>query len=521
MNKIAQRRGFFNKLRESVNAPGEAVTGTFSPEFTQLMDTLREVDDEAREQAADLKDMLKVARSNFNRREYMTTITYLGKFHERLELVRMQFLKLDKEVNAVHNEFLFGDLDPEHRKYLFEKMPERHKPKPKVKLPETKKEAGVKDWWHNLTTDRGRALKFWEKRFPKKAKEVKRQTEKMLNRSEMFLNLLQSMFKTLASHRATRSLEEYMKVSNSFVQKYDSYDDAFAEYFTTTVAGFIKSQKEFEADKARKESDLEGLTNKPADIPTGTGESGGNIIPPEVEKEVKKEEEKKEEEIGLVPESPLQNVPAKFPEKKIETAPITEVDMPSLPVPSSELELSSLSPEPPLPAPVAPSKKGPLPAYTPLGLSMRNESILSSSPPTLPSNQLEFAPTTIPQSPAIPRDMAALENPTFTPEIAQKFHYYTPPASAPATLPTEPAPSTTPESRPTVIEGPPKTQPHVPRTPTMIGTAAHQFVETITKLAGDNPLVMAAEIIKFAKSIEANDKDTSARLLVVAKNLLK
>ena len=286
MDKIAQKRTWRNEIREKLNAPGEAISGIFSPQFTRLMDTLRQVDDDAREKAADLKDLIKAAKSNFNRREYMTCIAYLGKFHERIDEIKSELTKLNREAHAVHNEFLFGELDNEHKEYLFNKMPERFKPKSTGKKADTgkaddglEKEAGVKDWWHNLTSDRGRALKGWEQRFPKEAKEIKRQTERMLNRSEMFLNLLLNTFKQLATFRATRKLEEYIKVSDSLISKFGAYDSAFSEYFNGSVKKFIDAQRESEQRKAEK-AEMEAARNAvPAgEVPVATPESRDTLV---------------------------------------------------------------------------------------------------------------------------------------------------------------------------------------------------------------------------------------------------
>lgn len=527
MNKIAQRRGLLNKIRESVNAPGEAISGAFSPEFTRLMDILREVDDEAREHAIDLKDILKVARSNYNRREYMTTIAYLGKFHERLELVRWQFVKLNKDADAIHNEFLFGDLDSEHKTYLFDKMPERYKPKPKT-APAAKaddglgKEAGVKDWWHNLTSDRGKSLKNWEKRFPKAAKEIKRQTEKMLNRSEMFLNFLMSTFKTLATLRATRKLEEYIKVSGGFVTKYMAYDDAFNEYFNGSVKKYIDSQKEYEKKKEERESinkerseytgdgPAEGerptLESSPSiSMPSGkpsSGGGGGEVASPSnkaIEKEV---EEMFQEEMN--------NKPGAFP--KVPTEPLTEPE-----VMSDEL-IPSSAPSTPQPS----GQRRPL-QYTPLFQNPEMQSELAQSveapvTPTMRSPVMtdSFLNPSIPKAPKVP-NLSDLEKP-LTSEQADRFMYYTPKSVAPPS-----------NQRPTVSQKPAeKPKPKlelmpatIPETQAYPATTASQFIEKITKLAGQNPLVLATEIIKFAKTLESTDKATSERLLTVARNLLK
>src|SRR5579885_1051163 len=122
MDKIAQKRGPLTKLRETINAPTEKLMGVFSPEFIQLMDKLRDIDDAVRDEASGLKDLLKLAKTNFNRREYMTTISYLGQFHEKIETINNKFKELGKEVKIVHHGFLFGDMEPENIDYLKTKL---------------------------------------------------------------------------------------------------------------------------------------------------------------------------------------------------------------------------------------------------------------------------------------------------------------------------------------------------------------------------------------------------------------
>lgn len=600
MNKIAQRRGFFNKMREKVNAPGEALSGVFSPEFTRLMDTLREVDDEAREHAADLKDMLKVARSNYNRREYMSCISNLGKFHERLELVRWQFSKLATEADMIHNEFLFGDLDEEHKKNLFEKMPERHKPKAKQK-----KEAGPRDWWHNLTSDRGRALKYWEKRFPRAAKEIKRQTEKMLNRSDVFLNILMSTFKTLATLRATRKLEEYIKVSGGLVTKYNAYDASFNEYFNGSVKPFIESQKKFEAMKAERDAETkeqsERPLNKPADNEEIPGESGpdsgdrptgeftkvpvdgpksngpgsGSSNPVDLDAEEMSEVEKAlKDEV----DAPISGWPKK-PQNSTNplTARTPETQRDSVFEPSNSEVLSDVDPSTPRPPsgkrrllpPALPAGSDPVTApQEPLSADVDTTNWNRSNPdrsiievdhdaaPNTPTMHSAVAPPVSPRgtiiSPVAPQANAPVSGPAPSSnvydEVMQgklpqnrapslsdlnkpptdsqlgRFIYYTPPEAAkPLQTTVRPGmggkpPAPVLELSPDTLA--PDTSPQTKAYPPA-SSKASEFVDKLTKLSDQNPLVLAREIILYAKSIASTDKNTSERLLKVAQQLIK
>lgn len=534
MNKIAQRRSMLNKLRETVNAPSEAISGAFSPEFARLMDTLRSVDDDAREQASDLKDLLKVARSNFNRREYMATITYLGKFHEKLESIKSTLNKLNKEVDNSHNEFLFGDLDPEHKEYLFNKMPARFQKKVPAVAPVAKaddgldKSAGMKDWWHNLTSDRGKAMKLWEKRYPKAVKELKRQTEKMLNRSEMFLNILLANFKMLASHRATRKLEDYIKVSEALISKYNAYDSSFNEYFNGTAKKYIDNQREFEANQKLKEEESAGAVvndegivpdekdsepGKPGAVSVKKPDSEAEVItqdfyPASKTKNDMPAEKTIEEEIA---EMEGKQNPRPFP--KPEQNPLAKSVHPQSYMEVSPEEL--ISSDPSLPFPLN-NHKAPVPER--MLPAIEDDAVIT---PTMRSPIMPSAPTSppgdvyqqsIPKSPPVPR-LSDLERP-LTPEQENKFYMYQPEVEGPATVRSGPV-------KP-VSEPIPATERKSPETVSYpLPSQAQVFYEKLTKMSGENPIVIAKEVIKFAKSIETTDPATSTRLLAVAKNLLK
>lgn len=281
MDKIAQRRGILNKLREGINAPGEWAAGKFSPEFTELMDELRLTDDAVREMAVDLKDYVRTARSKFNRREYMSAISLIGKYQEKLEDIVDSFSLLMEKFDKSNYELLMGGLDDDEKKHLFEELPQKFKAKKekRQKLKEKKtslnallvKEADLKDWWHNIRNDRGRMLRSWEKRFPKYAKELKRELNKLLNKGDVLNNTLKSIFKTLASYRATRSLEEYLKTADSFVKKFNDYDLAFEEFYDKYVVPHAKELSEISTspqETASNQKQIADMLDEDDDVPT-------------------------------------------------------------------------------------------------------------------------------------------------------------------------------------------------------------------------------------------------------------
>jgi len=244
MEKTAQKLRRRTKIREWWNKPKEALIGAVSPEFATLMDSLRNTDDGIREDAAELKNLIKLAKTNFNRREYMTALTFLGRFHAQLEAITNKLDALAAEVNIKHHQFLFGDMEPENIDYILKTLG------PKFEKRKSVKKASLSDWWHNLTDERGKTMKAWEKRFPRETKELKRQLGKMIIRSESLFSNLVDTFKTLGSFRATRKLEEYLQTAAKFKQKYSAYDNAFADFYNSSVGKFVESQRKEMEEKA-------------------------------------------------------------------------------------------------------------------------------------------------------------------------------------------------------------------------------------------------------------------------------
>ena len=101
MQKTAQKRGLLDKLIENSginNISGIAAEKFFNPEFKEVMETLRKKDDTIRSIVAGeiigdgdpgegptaLKKLLKNAKSNIARREYMSATADLGWFHKKI-----------------------------------------------------------------------------------------------------------------------------------------------------------------------------------------------------------------------------------------------------------------------------------------------------------------------------------------------------------------------------------------------------------------------------------------------------
>jgi hypothetical protein len=254
MQKTAQKRNILNKLREMSNVSGIAAENFFSPQFQEVMENLRTIDANIRSiatgeqiEGADpdpgqtgdttsLKDLLKSAKSNFNRREYMTAVAELGRFHKKFFDITVQIKNLHNKVDQVHHKFLFQDLDEDHKKEL-KNLKTRFSAEQRLAII---KEASVMDFFYNIGTKRGRALAFYEKRYPKQISRLKKDTANLLAKSEGLLGQLLSSLKEMASARATRNVDKYMGAANKVERTYDNYDKTFKDYYTTNIKGFLE-----------------------------------------------------------------------------------------------------------------------------------------------------------------------------------------------------------------------------------------------------------------------------------------
>src|SRR5579859_554049 len=250
MQKTSQKRSILNKLREMTNVSGIAAEKFFNPQFQEVMENLRKVDDAIRAIAVgetvgdsgpgddpiSLKDLLKSAKTNFNRREYMTAVAELGRFHKKFFDIITHLKNLNVKVNEVHHQFLFQDLGDEHKKNL----QELKKRWATAQNNSFIKEADIMDFFYNIGTKRGRALAFYEKRFPKEIGKLKKDTANIISRSEAMLSNFISSLKEMATARSARNIDNYVKSSDKIEKLYHNYDEQFKRYYNDNIKNFLE-----------------------------------------------------------------------------------------------------------------------------------------------------------------------------------------------------------------------------------------------------------------------------------------
>ena len=224
VNKVAQRMGFWSKLKEKVS-PSQLLEYFYS-DIAKNMDILRENDNEIRDLAIQLKPALKNAESYFLKNEFAKAFSPLHSFYLIVSKINVISNKTIKEVNVDLNQILAQDISPEEKAIL------------------QQKQAGISEFVYRNLTDRGRALKSLMKRYPKYFGEIKQKEEKLINSGNELFDTLKATLKELASLRASRKIEAYFGVLKNLINKINNWNKSYLSFYYGTVVPFLKEVKE-------------------------------------------------------------------------------------------------------------------------------------------------------------------------------------------------------------------------------------------------------------------------------------
>lgn len=258
MQKTAQTRTMYNRIREMSNISGISMEKLFSDEFRKSMEDIRQKDNKIRAIASgkeidkedpgpdpiSLKDLLKSAKSNFSRREYMIVIDELGRFHKKMLSINALLKSLaspDQEAEdmKVHRELLLKNLDPDRRSRLSELGNSFASTTTADGLiVQAAVREKIEDFLARLPGSRGRALAAWERAYPEHVKAIKKDTQTLLNESEkLFIKLIGGL-KEMASARSVRSPGVYRKAASKLSGEFTNYHSLFETYWKSHIKDF-------------------------------------------------------------------------------------------------------------------------------------------------------------------------------------------------------------------------------------------------------------------------------------------
>jgi hypothetical protein len=117
------------------------------------------------------------------------------------------------------------------------------------------KEAGIMDFFHNIGTQRGRALAAWEKRYPEVVGKIRQGTIDQLESSQELLSEVLNLLKDMATYRAARKIDDYLSAGKQIVAAFKRFDmggksGGFRGFYNTTIKPWMDTQRKLEAEQA-------------------------------------------------------------------------------------------------------------------------------------------------------------------------------------------------------------------------------------------------------------------------------
>lgn len=254
MEKTAQKRNILDRLKEYTNIDGLAAEKFFDPELKRVMEELRKTDEEIREivsgehrsleEKASLKGLVKLAESKYNRRQYMASIAYLELFNSNfLALTKLMITLKFETQDKVHDKFLFQGLSNKEKNIL-KRLQKKHASKEYELTKQGGKFSDFGDWLYSVTSKDGRALAFWEKRYPAKTEKLKKGISSIISSAKDLVELTYSNLKKMSEARNSRDVDLYIGYCDEVRVKFEEFNLTFTTIYNKDLKDIINKMQE-------------------------------------------------------------------------------------------------------------------------------------------------------------------------------------------------------------------------------------------------------------------------------------
>lgn len=245
MLKHSQKRSLRDIIREK--NPLNSASEYFNSKIKELMKNLRKSDSEIRlivsgdKKEPSLRDILKNSKSLFNKKEYINSFIVLDSFRERLGKASAICQSLNLDINTNYKDFFIKELADDEKQGLIEfrkKLDEELKTKAHV-YNEFVKQAGLLDFFRSIFTQRGRALRAWEKVHGKEIEQMKDSLVKLFDLSYSTLEEVNNQLMKMSYALSVRDISGYSSASKKIVMQYNKYNLYFKKYYKDHIQKLI------------------------------------------------------------------------------------------------------------------------------------------------------------------------------------------------------------------------------------------------------------------------------------------
>jgi hypothetical protein len=270
IEKEAQAKKLRHKARRGVNLTGKALEALNS-EYRKVVGDMNKLDEEIRRDAENLKIIAGEARSLSRRRDYFAAASAVSQFHEKLKIINARLNNFSLDLKRNHQRFLLKNLSTLDAKRLME-----YDPNKEVKFDENRqlvREAGaISDWWHNIFTQKGKAMRALENKFSTSfITDLKQATTDIVKQTEDMFAFMDEIFNELGWAWGARNVGEYSAISQKLSDRYRDYHRAYLAYHNKYVLPLQEERRKLEEEErqeAEKAKAQQVLTETPSSTPT-------------------------------------------------------------------------------------------------------------------------------------------------------------------------------------------------------------------------------------------------------------
>jgi hypothetical protein len=244
MYKESQKRSVFDKARD-LN-PFSSSLEMFSTELKTLMTSIRKNDSSIRKKFTSEdspEKLLKTCNSMFKRKEYMQCVLLLDKIREKFIDVNKLQSELILNVNENYKNFFISKLKGKEREELVklkELLDKRTATASLEQFQGTLKKIAFTDWFKSVFTQRGRALKAWERAHGEDVAGLKEGILEMMELARQSLDEFYAALKETSLFIAQRNVSGYLRQIRGFKRLSDNYDKAFVKFYNTKVKHILE-----------------------------------------------------------------------------------------------------------------------------------------------------------------------------------------------------------------------------------------------------------------------------------------
>lgn len=249
MEKESQKRSLRDIIREK--NPLNSASEFFNKKIKILMESLRNEDKAIRalviggKNDKALRDILKDVKSLFNKKEYINAYIVLDSFRERLGKASQKCSELRLDINTNYKEFFINELQGDEKEGLIEFREKLDKEieglgtRKAQMFINFKKEAGFLDFFRSIFTQRGRALRAWEKAHGKEIEKMKENLLVLMDIANETLNKVTEELKTMSYALAVRDVSSYSGASKRFTIVYQAFNNKFITFYKNHIKDLI------------------------------------------------------------------------------------------------------------------------------------------------------------------------------------------------------------------------------------------------------------------------------------------